>query len=319
MMEQTSSSNQNEAGDVDQQLQAMSEKLHHLLLRLEEQCEKCATKPERKYLNHLRKEAKRQLATIGKLQDTVEDTTTIITKSSAILKNPICEKAILQRKRRAVSDPNDILFQTIAAPFVRPYRLVQQSRNIELSEKFKLDLGEKFQDLSEKFKLWRIAMTATRSSVPAENKSSHGSSSTLEQYPSSISDGNNTSGTGSRSASPADDTDLESQSAAYETTSLPPSASSSPRISVQDWSILTPPEGPKVAPPLPRKSSRRVSYTPRVPSAKSMPPMPTTPPPSVPEWAELSQASTRDPSAGDLLSNLEKRFSLTIATPPVTP
>ncbi|KAJ9614405.1 hypothetical protein H2200_002541 [Cladophialophora chaetospira] len=308
---QMSVDDQRSTVDVDQQLQALSDKLGDLHQRLEEQCGRCATKREKKHLISLRKETKKQLATITKLQDSVEDTITILAKSSQALSNPCAEKIILQREDRAVNDVHDNLFQAVTAPFQNQYRLVQQMRNIELSHKLMP---------------WKRTKPVSRQATHVEDEACNNYATTLEQHPSSISDtGYLSMFCSNESTSSAGHTDLESSSEASEPASSATSACSSPRISVQDWSILTPPEGMPKPPPLPRKSSRRASYTPRVPSISFMPrspPMPTTPPPSVPDTEQSDPMNNADGgaiSASSILSNLEKRYSLTISTPPATP
>ena len=291
-MPQTNDDSQNGCGDINEKLQIMSERLESIQHRLYGQREKCPTKLEKMQIDQLRKEAKKQAAAISKLQESVEDSLNIMAMSSQALDGPVL----------GINNANEILFQVIAGPLQERHRVLHQNRSI---------------DFSKKLKLWSKRISS------AQKESRTSSASSNEPYLSTTSAESDDLPVPTIEELPTlsvDDSDSDSEYyvGLDEGAVSHPSNTSSQRISVHDWGILTLPEGSGPPPALPRKSSRRAHYTPRVPPPTHMPPvppMPTTPAPSVPEPVEPLAASTENHGAQFILSNLEKRFNLTLTTP----
>ncbi|KIW62767.1 hypothetical protein PV04_10901 [Phialophora macrospora] len=336
--------------DVNQHLEAISGRLASLLDQLAERREQSTTKAERKHLDRLRRDAKKQVSAIVKLQSSVHDANTVIAKSSDALGTPDTDSGRAPRQSLA-SDVNSMLFQAVAGPFQNQHRLrlVQQRRSLELSQLLKP---------------WK----QTKSQYPPktrEQQSGVTTATTLEQSLGTKSNDSGSPDTKPAGSGPtvevhaegdtpillvpsqeesdrAPDSDSESESdPAPNSGSLSSSSFPSPSLQDrdqdqdQDWSSG---HAAPLPPPLPRKSSRRMSFTPRVPSATQMPPlpsmpvpsplhplplMPRTPPPLVPEsasaaasFSSAASTATADELADDILSGLEKRYSLARTTTP---
>ena len=355
-----------EDGDVDQQLQKMSDRLDYLLLRLGEQREKCTTRSEKLYLDQLRRETKKQAAAITKLQGSVAGSRVLIARSSQALDGPGCEDSAMQSADCPNTDGvNDIVFKAVAMPFQRPYRLPrQQSRSLDLGKKLMWWNRPKSAtqrpasaepETSQKPDINREKASDTTATAvdvnlldsQTEQSPSEGVCECSSQEPAGLQSSSSSLRSSGKVTDPESKNDQDpiapspasarsfrertNPAGSTEPTYITSCSSSvysnsSIRISIEDWSDLTPIEGGFFAPPLPRKSSRRVSHVPRVPSLRStppVPPMPSTPPPSVPEAMEYCSTNNSDAasvaSARSILSNLEKRFTLTLMTPPATP
>lgn len=91
----------------------MSERLDRLLTQLWEQRVNCTSKAERKYLDQLRKEARKQAASITRLRNTVEDTLGTTAEVLNVLDKVDVRKDILQRASIAMTDVSDVLKKTV--------------------------------------------------------------------------------------------------------------------------------------------------------------------------------------------------------------
>lgn len=260
-----------EKRSIAQQLQEMSARLDMLQLQLCNQRDQCQSRVEQRYLDQIGRDIKKQSAAMHRLRDSVDSTADVLRRS-------------MQAQRKSEStqsgpaDLNDMLFRVVSQPFDGKHRLLQKknkkTKALSKSRPARLpwELSSKGSSSSE----------ASRSSSPFSSKASTSSSisepetsatnvETKAQPQQVAATGSPevarpepqlTPGTESESVSIAASSDYSSPNSP----SL--STASSPRIEIQDWSILTPPEGVGSPPPLPRKSSRRSSYVPRVPSLK---------------------------------------------------
>ncbi|EXJ54504.1 hypothetical protein A1O7_09844 [Cladophialophora yegresii CBS 114405] len=340
--------------NATQQLEAITGKLASLLDQLAERREKCTTRAERKHLDRLRRDARKQVSAIIKLQQSVDNANVTIAKSSQALET--AEAGGGTSRQSHASDVNSLLFRAVAGPFHNQHRLrpLQQRRSPELSQILKPWKQTKSASTANTCDsqsgptttLEHSTSTSSNDSGSIDAQSARPETevraevedrSETEAHPASgISQAGNTPDlVPSREATasyPSSDSDSYQDPHSGSSPSLSSSTSSS------SSSLDLPPEVPdqdlraedRQPPPLPRKSSRRVSRIPRVPSspqrAPPPPPLPLAPPPLVPRtphasvresWASSSsssssRASTTDKLAEDLLSGLEKRYSLTI-------
>ena len=306
---------QDDTEAVNNELRAMSEHLDRLTISLARQQGECATKIEKKRLNDLQKDVKEQAAAISRLRDSIRSVTAMAMTSQALSER---EDGKDFTPLPSADDPNDILFQAVTCPFRAKTRLlVHRGWQLEM---------KKMRTIR-----WRLRARATN--APPDNRgiAPHVCTSSVVESTSTASKDNDIT-TSSEEIRPTTPQDTFKIVAAAPDT--PSSTSSSPKIVIQDWGILTPPEGLTTPPPLPRKSSRRVAYTPRVPTRKTIPPVPpvpTSPPPAVPESVstrssidDLSRRASSSTtssvrSAQSILSNLEKRYTKTLMTPPISP
>ncbi|ETI20405.1 hypothetical protein G647_08440 [Cladophialophora carrionii CBS 160.54] len=354
--------------DTNLQLDAITGKLATLLDQLAERREKCTTRAEKKHLDRLRRDAKKQVSAMIKLQQSVDHANAIIAKSSQALEKPQADKR--PPRQSEASEVNSMLFRAVAGPFQNQHRLrlVRQRRSPELSQFLKP---------------WKPSKSATTASM---TKRKPGPTTTLKQSASTNSDDSGridvqsarpaTEAPPEIEARPESDARLEievrPETEAHPETEVCPAAGISqegntpnlaPSQEVSTSKLNSdsdadsdsdsdqdPQSGSALSlcssssssldfpsqdqdgsadhstqpPPLPRKSSRRISRIPRVPSSSQMPPLPPLPlaplplmPRAVPKSSSSSPssssaASTTDKLAEDLLSSLEKRYSLTM-------
>jgi hypothetical protein len=328
-----------------QQLKAMSENLLVLIRRLEQQRDKSTSKVEKKHLERLLKEARKQAASIAKLQASIANTVSIMAKSAQALEDPEWINEFSQDDdRTAAKDAYELLFHLVTAPFQKQHRHVKVRPSMDLGESLKAWRSRKNlvpePVLEEHEPLPETASTPELSSATSSLRSDSVQADpripdeTVEQDPSS---------TEEPTLSPVSESESQYESRfaiwrkprseIYELDSSPCcSQATTPRIAAMDWECINSPEGWAMAPPLPRKSSRRRSHTPKVPCripsrslppTSRLPPVPLTPPPSVPEVAnplgESAPEQKDRSSEEELLNHLEKRYSLTLPTPPETP
>jgi hypothetical protein len=261
----TTSGTQDEQHSITQQLQDMSARLNLLQLQLSNQRDKCSNRVEQRYLDQISKDIKKQSVAMHRLRDSIDNTSGILRRSMQAQRHfdSPCEAANL----------NDLLFRTVAQPFDGKHRLLQKKTK-------KTSVASKLVPRAKPAKLpWELVSSGSetsRSSSPFSSKASTSSSISEPEVVNPSADNEPPPAPPKPSSpilqAPATKESERASIAAssdYSSPSSPArSTTSSPSITLQDWSILTPPEGLSLPPPLPRKSSRRTSYVPRVPSLK---------------------------------------------------
>ncbi|EXJ69266.1 uncharacterized protein A1O5_07302 [Cladophialophora psammophila CBS 110553] len=316
------SNSQSETEAIKSQLQAMSEKLERLLAQLAEQRGNCTTKTEKRYLDQLRKEVRKQAGSVARLRVSVDETMGIMAEFLHALEKLNFRKGISHRASGAFTDMNDMLSKTTSSL----ERLYESLRRQTSHVSFK------------KTTFWRRAKSTDVAPSAHDNNESRHEPLGFQHIPTSAMSGEDnksaTLGTGAENQPAASnesaDTALSETTTSTSASTImalpaPPSSSGlkSSRISIQDLTILlaSAPESMSAnpaafssssPPPLPRKSSARRSYQyvlrtlspggqTRPPPVPAIPAYTATPPPAP---AQSSASSSSSLSEADFPSPL---------------
>ncbi|KIX96501.1 uncharacterized protein Z520_07767 [Fonsecaea multimorphosa CBS 102226] len=327
------SDSQSETEAIKSQLQAMSEKLDRLLARLAEQRSDCTTKTDRKYLDQLIKEVKKQAASVARLRASIDETMGLMAEFLRALEKLDVRKGISHCAAGALADLNDMLSKTTSSLERLCESLMRQTAHVMFKkawfwrrEKSTDEAPSSDHDNSESHESPSESQPASPSATNGEDTESADSSTLLEQSPA------------------PSNTNTDAALSETTTSSSPPMSMALPAksagISIQDLAIIlasSPEEAAEAAtaitwalsttstttspPPLPRKSSARKSYQYVLRSLSqrqshlelpSLPAVPgrTTPPPPPAAGAGLSpRPSSRQHSKSSSWSSMSLALS----------
>ncbi|KIW25212.1 uncharacterized protein PV07_08410 [Cladophialophora immunda] len=269
---------QSETEAIKSQLEATSEKLDHLLAQLAEQRRNCTTKTDRKYLDQLRKEVKKQSASVAHLRTSVDENTGVMAEFLRALEKLDVRRGISQCASGALTDMSEMLSKTVSSLERLCDSLKRQTSNL----------------LFKKARFWRRAKSTDEIPSPAdhdggESNKSPSESEEVSSSATSAEDGSDSANSSTRvETSPAASEENPDAAPLTETTAIstsmvvalpaPLGDAKSAGISIRDLTILlaaSPEEAAEAAaaaaaaitdtfstspPPLPRRSSARKSY-----------------------------------------------------------